>query len=171
MRTEDQVDLFSKPADIADPPPARADGTPPRGLTPGGWVRTTGWLQVGHHPVNSALLATVAGLLWALVGAAALVREFPVAAGIVTLTVPVLFGLSWWVFTTLLRPASSARNVDTKYADELVSGDVVRLHGSIGPIGQVSAVTAAENVRVTFHGGAHQVWARERIVHVAELLS
>lgn len=171
MRTEEHVDLFAKPADVAGTALTRPDGEPPRGLTPDGWVRTTGWLQVGDHPVSSALLAALAGLLWALVGAAALVREFPVAAGIVTLTVPVMCGVSWWFFTTTLRPASSARNVEAVPAEDLASGDVVRLHGSIGPIGQVSAVTVDEDVKVDFHGGAHRSWARGQMVHVAELLS
>ncbi|MFI6096407.1 hypothetical protein ACIA8G_12675 [Lentzea sp. NPDC051213] len=170
MQTEERIDLFSKPANV-DRAPTVVDGSPPRGLTSGGWVRTTGWLQVGDHPVSSAHLAAVVGLLWAVVGAAALVGTYPVAAGVLVLTVPVLCGVSWSVFTGFLRPASRARNVGTRYADELAPGDVVRLHGSIGPIGQVTSVTSGEEVLVDFHGGEHRMWAPSQVVHVAELLS
>ncbi|SDJ53517.1 hypothetical protein SAMN04488074_102311 [Lentzea albidocapillata subsp. violacea] len=170
MRTEEHVDLFAERAD-ADSTPTRVDGGRPRGLTAEGWVRTTGWLQVGDHPVSSVLLAALAGLLWALVGAAALVTEFPVAAGVLTLTTPVFFGVSWWLFTTRLRPASTARNVDTCRADELEPGDTVRLHGSIGPIGQVVEVALGDDdARVVLHGGGQRTWARDDVVHLAELL-
>jgi hypothetical protein len=169
VRPEDHVDLFSKPVHTAEP--GLADGRPPRGLTSEGWVRTTGWLQVGDHPVSSAHIAAMVGLLWALVGAAPLVSTFPIAAGVLVLTVPALCGASWWLFTARLRPASSARNIGTKHASELLPGDFVRLYGSIGPIGQVTLVTFGEDVRVTFHGGEHQSWARRQVVHIAELLS
>ncbi|SMC54887.1 hypothetical protein [Lentzea albidocapillata] len=169
MRTEEHVDLFAERAD-ADSTPTRVDGGRPRGLTAEGWVRTTGWLQVGDHPVSSVLLAALAGLLWALVGAAALVTEFPVAAGVLTLTTPVLFGVSWWLFTTRLRPASTARNVDTCRADELEPGDTIRLHGSIGPIGEVAEVALDDDVRVVLYGGGRRTWARDDVVHLAELL-
>lgn len=169
MRTEDHVDLFAEPVE-ADSTPTRVDGGRPCGLTAEGWVRTTGWLQVGDHPVSSVLLAAVAGLLWALVGAAALVTEFPVAAGVMTLTIPVISGVSWWLFTTRLRPASTARNVDTCRADELEPGDTIRLHGSIGPIGQVVEVALDDDAQVVLHGGARRTWARDDVVHLAELL-
>lgn len=169
MRTENGIDLFSKPA---DPEPILAQGTPPRGLTEEGWVRTTGWLQVGDHPVSSASVAGVMGLLWASVGAAVLVRSFPVAAGVLVLTVPVVCGVAWWVFTCRMRPASTARNIETKRADSLAVGDLVRLYGSIGPVAQVIEVSfSAEEVGVTFHGGLHESWPHDRVVHVAELLS
>lgn len=171
MRSEERVDYFSKPAHDADAAPGLPDGRPPRGLTAGGWVRTTGWLQFGEHPVNSALIAAMTGLLWALIGAASLISTSPVAAGILILTAPVLCGALWWLFTTRLKPASSARNIGTKHANELSPGDVVRLHGSIGPVGQVTAVTFGEDVRVDFHGGGHQSWPRRQVVHIAELLS
>ncbi|WP_439657385.1 hypothetical protein ACSHWB_34005 [Lentzea sp. HUAS TT2] len=179
----DDVDLFAEPvADAAletpdgvDLPtgtaPTRPDGEPPRGLTPDGSVRTTGWLQVGDHPVSSALLAALAGLLWALVAAAVLVREFPVAAGVLTLTVPVACGVLWWLLTTWLRPASTARNVETCRAEELEPGDVVRLHGSIGPVGRITEVVVGEDVRVILHGGNERTWAPDQTVHLAELLS
>ncbi|NKE60411.1 hypothetical protein FXN61_27920 [Lentzea sp. PSKA42] len=171
MWTEDRVDLFSKPVHDDDTAPALAHGGPPRGLTGDGSIRTTGWLQVGDHPVSSAHVAAVAGLLWALVGAAALVSTFPVVAGILVITTPVLCGASWWLLTTRVRPASSARNIGTKRADELAPGDLVRLYGSIGPIGQVVAVICDEGVRVTFRGGGKRSWTRGQVVHVAELLS
>jgi hypothetical protein len=168
VRTDDGIDLFSKPVELA---PLQAQGKPPRGLTEGGWVRTTGWLQVGDHPVSSALLAALAGLLWALAGAAVSVRAFPVSAGALVLVVPVLCGVFWWFFTSRVKPASSARNVGTKHADELAAGDLVRLYGSIGPVAQVAEVRVADEVGVTFQGDARQSWPRDRVVHVAELLS
>ncbi|MDX3659190.1 hypothetical protein PV646_17930 [Streptomyces sp. ID05-26A] len=180
MPTEEHVDLFaeveaaSTAADDGVSPataPSTVDGGVPRGLTPDGRVRTTGWVQAGDHPVSSALLAALAGLLWALVAAAALVSERPVAAGVLTLTVPVVCGVSWWLFTTRLRPASTARNLGTSRADELEPGDLVRLHGSIGPIGQVTEVVVQDDAEVVFHGGERRTWAREHVVHLAELLS
>lgn len=169
MRTDDGIDLFSKPV---EPAPLLAQGKPPRGLTDGGWVRTTGWLQVGDHPVSSASLAALAGLLWALVGAAVSVRAFPVTAGVLVLVVPVLCGVLWWLVTSRLWPASMARNVETKHADELAAGDLVRLYGSIGPVAQVAEVRVADEVDVIFQGEElSQSWPRDRVVHVAELLS
>lgn len=168
MRTEDGIDLFSKPV---EPAPVAALGEPPRGLTGDGWVRTTGWLQVGDHPVSSVHVAALAGLLWALAGAAVLVQDFPVTAGVLVLATPVLCGVVWWLFITRVRPASVARNIATKRADELVPGDLVRLYGSIGPVAQVTEVVSGEDVGVTFQGGLHESWPHDRVVHVAELLS
>lgn len=170
MPTEDDVDLFSKAAPAAETGPSLADGRTPRGLTPGGWVRTTGWLQVGDHPVSSALVAAVVGLLGALVVAAALVETQPVAAGVLVLTVPVVCGGAWWLFTRWLKPASPARNIGTAPAGELMPGDDVRLYGSIGPVGHVAAVTLGEVVEVAFRGGTHQSWPRDETVHLVRLL-
>lgn len=170
MRTEDRVNYFSDSDHLAGRVPVLADGSPPRGLTDGGWVRTTGWLQVGDQPVSSAHVAAMAGLLWALAGAAALVRTFPVVAGMLVLTAPVLSGAAWWLLTTRLRPASPARNIGTKQAEELSPGDVVRQFGSIGPVGRVAEVTFGDDIRVVFHGGSHRSWGRGQAVHVAELL-
>jgi hypothetical protein len=168
--TEDHVDLFT-PARTAKEEPCLADGRTPRGLTAGGWVRTTGWLQFGDHPVSSALMAALLGMLCAMVTAVLLVSTFPVAAGVLVVVVPLLSGAGWGILTTLVKPASTARNLGTKHADKLSPGDVVRLYGSIGPVGQVTAVTFDEGVRVSFHGGGHRSWARRERVHVAELLS
>lgn len=169
MRTDDRVDMFSKPVDGL--PPVLADGTPPRGLTKDGWVRTTGWLQIGDHPVNSAHIAAVVGLLWSSVGAAVLVRTMPVAAGVLVLTAPALCGVSWWLLISRLRPASAARNVETTHAEELSPGDLVRLYGSIGPVGQVTEVTVGDDVRVTFDGGTQRSWNTGQVVHIAEVLN
>jgi hypothetical protein len=169
VQTDATVDLFSKPA--ADQPPSLANGTPPRGLTSDGLVRTTGWLQIGDHPVSSAHLAAVVGLLWSAVGAAVLVGRFPVVAGLLVLTAPAVCGLSWRLLTTRVRPASPALNTETKYADDLAPGDLVRLYGSIGPIGQVTEVRVEEDVQVTFHGGSRQSWGSAEVVQLAELLS
>lgn len=176
MRSEDQVDLFSEPVEAVGvapdlAAPRLADGRPPRGLTTGGWVRTTGWLQVGDHVVSSAHVAAVVGLLCAPAGAVVLASTAPVVGGVLVIVIPVLFGVSWWCFTTWVRPASKVRNTGTKQAGDLSPGDLVRLYGSIGPVGQVVEVTPGEEVRVTFHGGGHESWARGQIVHVVELLS
>lgn len=171
MPTDDHIDLFRKPADVVDTAPSLAGGARPRGLTKYGWVRTTGWLQFGHHPVSSSLVAAAVSLLCALVWAAALVTTRPVEAGVLVIATPMLCGVLWWLFTVLVRPASAARNIATKRCDELAPGDLVRLYGSIGPIGQVAAVTSGKDLRVAFHGGAQRVWAREHVLHVAELLS
>jgi hypothetical protein len=170
VQTEDDVDLFSKPVPAAGTGLGLADGRTPRGLTPGGWVRTTGWLQVGDHPVSSAFVAAVVGLLGAVVVAASLVSTLPVTAGVLVLTTPVVCGGAWWLFTTRLKPASPARNIGTKPVDELSPGDNVRLYGSIGPVGQVVAVTFGEDVGVHFRGGVRESWPRDRTVHLVRLL-
>ncbi|MET9224328.1 hypothetical protein [Lentzea sp. NPDC003310] len=171
MPTDDHVDLFAATATVSEPP-ARIDGGRPRGLTPDGLVRTTGWLQAGDHPVSSVLLAALAGLLWALVAAAALVTERPVAAGVLTLTVPVVCGVFWWLLTTRLRPASTARNVGTSPAAELEPGDLVRLHGSSGPVGRVDEVVPGQDdVRVVLHGGQQRTWANGDTVRLVDLLA
>lgn len=170
MGTEEQVDLFSKPVHAGETAPSLVDGRTPRGLTPDGWVRTTGWLQFGSRPVSSSLVAAVVGLLGAVIVAAALMRTAPVVAGILVLTVPVVCGGAWWLFVARLKPASPARNVGTKHAEELMPGDNVRLLGSIGPVGQVAAVTFGEEVGVYFRGGAHESWPRRRTVQLAQLL-
>ncbi|GAA3624306.1 hypothetical protein GCM10022267_08020 [Lentzea roselyniae] len=170
MLTENGVNLFSKPADVGAAP-SLAHGERPRGLTEAGWVRTTGWLQVGDHPVHSASVAALAGLLWSLVGAAVLVNTAPVLAGVLVLATPLLCGGLWWLYTAYVRPSSSARNIERKHAHELEPGDLVRLCGSIGPIGQVIEVASGEDVRVVFHGGGRQTWPCHQVVHIAELLS
>ncbi|MET8758728.1 hypothetical protein [Lentzea sp. NPDC004782] len=171
MSTEDHVDLFREQVPAADPKLCLADGSPPRGLTAEGWVRTTGWLQFGDQPVSSALMAALLGMLGAMVGAVLLLTTFPVAAGVLVVLVPVLCSAVWGTVITWVRPASSARNIGAKHAEELAPGDVVRLYGSIGPVGQVVEVTFELGVRVVFHGGGHRTWARREVVHVAELLT
>jgi hypothetical protein len=168
--TEDGIDLFSKPAG-SGAALSLAHGERPRGLTEAGWVRTTGWLQVGDHPVHSASVAALTGLLWSLAGAAVLVGKAPVVAGVLVLGTPLLFGGSWWLYTAYVKPASLARNIERKHAHELEPGDLVRLCGSIGPIAQVAEVASGDDVRVVYHGGGRQTWPRHQVVHIAELLS
>lgn len=174
MTGESQVDLFNKavlPTETeTETAPCLADGRPPRGLTPDGWVRTTGWLQFGDRPVGSAYIVALAGLLWALVVAFALLPTTPVASGAVTLLVPVLAGMSWSFFITRVKPASAARNIGTTRAADLSPGDTVRLCGSIGPVGHVTAVTVDEDIRIDFHRGVHRSWAPDHVVHRVELL-
>jgi hypothetical protein len=171
VRNEVGVDLFGRPIHVVEPAPRWEDGRPPRGLTAQGWVRTTGWLQIGDRPVSSAYVAAAVGFLWAPIVAVTLMAEFPVAAGVLVIATPALSGVAWWFFTTCVKPASSARNVGQKHASDLLSGDVVRLCGSIGPVGRVTAVVHDDVVIVDFHGGGRQSWAPSRVVHVAELLS
>ena len=171
MSEEDRVDLFGGPVHVVEPAPRLEDGRPPRGLTAQGWIRTTGWLQIGDRPVSSAFVAAAAGFLWAPIVAVTLMAEFPVAAGVLVVTTPAVAGVAWWFFTTCVKPASSARNTGQKHASDLHAGDVVRLCGSIGPVGRVTAVVHGDVVRVDFHGGGRQSWAASRVVHVAELLS
>lgn len=127
MSTEDQVDLFSKPGIGAGTEPRLAADRPPRGLTADGWVRTTGWLQLGDHPVSSALMAALLGMLCAMVAAVLLVSTFPIAAGVLVVVFPVLCGGVWGILITFVKPASLVRNVGSKHADKLSPGDVVRL--------------------------------------------
>jgi hypothetical protein len=171
VRSEDRVDLFSKPAEVVDAAPGLAGGKQPRGLTSGGWVRTTGWLQIGEHVVSSVHVATVVGLLCAPAAAVALARTTPVVAGILVIAIPALSGVLWWCLTVWVRPASRARNIGTKQAGELSPGDLIRLYGSIGPVGQVTEVSPEEDVRVTLHGGGQESFASGQAVHVVELLS
>ncbi|WP_052684933.1 hypothetical protein [Lentzea aerocolonigenes] len=165
MRSEN---FFSKSVPTVATPPRLADGRPPRGLTGDGLVRTTGWLQAGDHPVSSVYVAAAIGFLWAPIAAVKLMASVPVAAGVLVIAAPALSGTAWWLFTTRVRPSSLARNTGEKCAKDLEPGDVVRLHGSIGPVGQVIAVTPAG---VDFYGGGSLSWAPGDVVQIAELLT
>jgi hypothetical protein len=147
------------------------DGSRPLGLTPDGLVRTTGWLQFGARPIDSALVAGAVGLLAAVM---ITIRVLPVFVGISGLLplLPTACYLSWRVLTKRLLPSSGSRNLATVTVPELRVGDWVRLHGSIGPVGEVAAVAAEVDGRreVEFLGGVTKEWSIHDRLHLVELL-
>ena len=147
------------------------DGSRPLGLTPHGLVRTTGWLQFGTRPIDSALVAAAIGLLAAVM---ITIRVLPVFVGISGLLplLPTACYLSWRALTKRLLPSSGCRNVATVTVPELRVGDWVRLHGSIGPVGEVAAVAAEVDGRreVEFLGGVKREWSIHDRLHLVELL-
>lgn len=156
----------------AEPPNLRLpDGSRPLGLTEDGLIRTTGWLQFGARPIDSALVAAVIGLLAAIMVTIRVLPSFVGISGLVPL-LPAVCYVSWRTLTKRLRPASRCRNLKTVTAQELRVGDWVRLHGSIGPVGEVAAVAAERHGRreVEFLGGAKREWSRHDRLHLVELL-
>ncbi|GAA3434118.1 hypothetical protein [Kutzneria kofuensis] len=145
------------------------DGSPPRGLAEDGLVRTTGWLQFGPRPVSSALIAAVVGLLVAIVATVAVLPVFPGISGLIPL-LPTACYAFWRLLTVRLMPASSARNLATVTAQQLQAGDWVRLHGSIGPVGQVAQAEVGGTCKVTFVGGVEREWSAGDRLHLVELL-
>ncbi|HEY0500158.1 MAG TPA: hypothetical protein VGD48_30725 [Kutzneria sp.] len=147
------------------------DGSRPRGLTADGLVRTTGWLQFGSRPIDSALVAAAVGLLAAIMITIRVLPSFVGISGLVPL-LPAICYLSWRALTKRLRPASGSRNLKTVSVLELRVGDWVRLHGSIGPVGEVAALAAEIGGRreVEFLGGVKREWSRYDRLHLVELL-
>jgi hypothetical protein len=145
---------------------------PPHGLVAQGLVRTTGWLQVGTRPISSGLIVAVIGLLVALVIAIPALPTDPVVGVLIPL-LPEVGYAGWWMLITRILPASSARNVKTVAAEELPAGSWVRLHGSIGPVGEVESTCPRGDaaIEVTFTGGATKIWLRDDPLHVVELLN
>ena len=85
----------------------------------------------------------------------------------------------WFLITTWLVPASAARNTGIVAARELKTGTWVRVHGMIGPIGQVARVQpeqetasstkdSVERVRVSFAGGITTSWPHDHLLHTVE---
>ncbi|KAA5834339.1 hypothetical protein ABT337_11150 [Saccharopolyspora hirsuta] len=136
---------------------------PPRGQRPDGTIRTTGWLQLGRHPISSGIWA-------ALAGAAPGLALVDLAAWL-PLALPALTCTAWYATTRWLRPASPAINRERLRADELLPGDPVRLHGPIGPVGIVEQVTpdTEQHVRVRFTGGTHRVLPADARCHLVHL--
>ncbi|MEU0880454.1 hypothetical protein ABZ345_17770 [Lentzea sp. NPDC005914] len=163
-----KVDLFgnSTPAEVSSQGPAA------RGLLDDGLVRTTGWLQLGTHAVSSEVFCALVFLLHGLVIAIALVPVNPVLAGLTVLAAPPCGWALWRLVTTRLLPASRTREAGTVEARDLVAGSCVRFHGSVGPVGEVAAVTSSgdEEVAVRFAGGLRRAWPADHPVHVVELL-
>jgi hypothetical protein len=190
---EPPVDLFRKAADLysaletqlAGEHDTTRDPQPtcdlrPRGLTDQGLVRTTGWLQLGTHPVSSGLITAIICLLVSLVAAIALLPAYPVLSGLCVLLIPAAGYGVWHLVTTRLAPASTAHNIGTTPAGQLHPGIWVRLHGTIGPVGQVAHVhperddppstdDSADVVHVTFTGGIRKTWSGDHQLHIAEL--
>lgn len=115
------------------------DGIAPRGLRPDGTVRTTGWAQLGNTPIPTGLMAALA----AFSAAVPLVSVAP----LVPVVAPPI-GYLAWKLGTRWRPASQAVNTRRVPIAALTAGQQIRLYGTAGPVGEVSAVTAGETGRV-----------------------
>ncbi|MCP3800171.1 hypothetical protein NLX83_12970 [Allokutzneria sp. A3M-2-11 16] len=145
----------------------RLGSTPPRGLLLDGTVRTTGWLMIAGRPVSSGVLAAIAfafipfaTMAWGDVGFLPL---FTAAAG---------YGM-WKLYTTLVCPASRARNLGPCPAYRLAPGQDVRLHGDIGPVTRLVDVSLhpGGQVRVVVSGGRELHWAADRPVQLVRLVN
>ncbi|AHI01924.1 hypothetical protein GCM10010174_86010 [Kutzneria viridogrisea] len=142
------------------------DGRTPIGLLPDGTVRTTGWVQLWRLPVSSGLWALLAGFWLTL----------PIGLNGISLAplIGAVLGYALWrMWTLLLRPSSRAVNLGLVPASELAGGELVRVYGSAGPVGQVAAVAAnaTGTVLVRLVGGQEFGVAPQRRVWQAELRS
>ncbi|RKT88138.1 hypothetical protein SAMN05421805_101425 [Saccharopolyspora antimicrobica] len=144
--------------DFPDEPPP-----PPRGQRPDGTIRTTGWLQLGRHPISSGLWAALAGAAPGL-ALTDLAPWLPIA-------LPALTCTAWYATTRWLRPASTAINRERVRADELLPGDPIRIYGPIGPVGIVEQVTPgnSDRVLVRFTGGTQRLLPADAPCHVVHL--
>lgn len=110
-----------------------ANGSTPHGLCPNGTVRTTGWLQIGYRPISSGLWAVLGGFFLTL----------PLARGPL-LWLPFVCALAgyalWKMFTMVVHPCSRAVNYSPCTAGELFAGQLIRLYGSAGPVGEIVEV-------------------------------
>lgn len=114
------------------PPAVRLpDGITPRGLLPDGTVRTTGWAQFGSMPVPTGLVAALAAFS-AAVPLASVAPLIPVVAP------PI--GYLAWKLGAKWRPASQAVNTRRVPTAALTAGQLIRLYGTAGPVGEVSTV-------------------------------
>jgi hypothetical protein len=180
------VDLFRNPEGTLDPvrrteddilrDPRLAHGRPPRGLAEQGLVRTTGWLQLGTRVVSSGLVTALISLLISVVAAVTLLSAYPLVSGTCILLLPIGGYAVWYVITMRLVPASTARNIETVAVADLQPGTWIRLHGTIGPVGQVARVQSelerplsARHYDVTFFGGVSMIWPSTHQVHVVDL--
>jgi hypothetical protein len=150
--TVDNASLHGSPDDEPAAQPENTpvvrlpDGIAPRGLRPDGTVRTTGWAQLGNVPIPTGFLAALA----AFSAAVPLVSMAP----LVPVVAPPI-GYLAWKLGTRRRPASQAVNTRRVPIAELTAGQQVRLYGTAGPVGEVSAVTpgAGGQLRVRMAGG------------------
>jgi hypothetical protein len=134
------------------------DGVTPRGLRPDGTVRTTGWAQLGTMPIPTGFMAALA----VFSAAVPLVSVAPLAP-----VVAPPIGYLAWKLGARWRPASQAVNTRRVTIAALTAGQQIRLYGTAGPVGEVSAVSVDEagHVRVRMVGGLEilrrpeqQVW-------------
>lgn len=116
-----------------------SDGIAPRGLLPDGTVRTTGWGQFGSMPVSTGVMAALAAFS-AAVPLASMAPLIPVVAP------PI--GYLAWRLGAKWRPASQAVNTRRVPTAALTAGQLIRLYGTAGPVGEVSTVTADETGRL-----------------------
>ncbi|TWP42179.1 hypothetical protein FKR81_43130 [Lentzea tibetensis] len=113
------------------------DGAAPRGLRPDGTVRTTGWVQFGKLPVSSGF--------WA--ASAAFFATVPLHPWLPVVATPLGY-LVWKWCTTRWRPSSQAVNTRRTPAEDLEPGQHIRLYGTAGPVGEVSATGADAQGRI-----------------------
>jgi len=189
-KAEPAANLFRRSTDLLAPEtdpqgvhhldlPRLPHGATPRGLGEQGLVRTTGWLQFRAHPISSGLITALISLLLTPVVALALLPVQPIVSGLCVPLFPALGYGCWFLITTWLVPASAARNTGIVAARELKTGTWVRVHGMIGPIGQVARVQpeqepasstkdSVERVRVSFAGGITTSWPHDHLLHTVE---
>lgn len=135
------------------------DGTAPRGLRQDGTVRTTGWVQIWRFPVSSGLWAVLASFFLTL----------PTTPWVTFMAMPVGFVL-WKLCTAKWIPASRAVNTGRTPVTQLTVGQLIRLYGTAGPVGQVSALGADAQGRILLRivGGTELLRPREdRVWRVA----
>lgn len=133
-----------------------------RGTRRDGTIRTTGWLQIGTHPISSGLWAALAG---AAAGFAA-----PTSSPWPALVLAALAWFAWFATTRWLRPASPARNRERLPAEQLQPDTPIRIHGPIGPVGVVDETTrTGQHVHIRFIGGTQRTTTADATCHVVEL--
>jgi hypothetical protein len=139
------------------------DGTAPRGLRPDGTVRTTGWAQLGKLRVSSGFCAAQAAFLVT----APLVQVIPWIPVVAT---PLGY-VAWKLYSTKWFPASQAVNVRRTRVEELTAGQLIRLYGAAGPVGEVSGVAgdAAGRIRLRLVGGGEVLRRSGQLVWQVDL--
>jgi hypothetical protein len=126
-------------------------------------VRTTGWAQLGKLRVSSGFCAAQAAFLVT----APLVQVIPWIPIVAT---PLGY-VAWKLCSTKWFPASQAVNVRRIQVEELTTGQLIRLYGAAGPVGEVSAVAAdaAGRIRLRIVGGGELLRRSGRTVCQVDL--
>ncbi|HEV3361037.1 MAG TPA: hypothetical protein VG247_29810 [Pseudonocardiaceae bacterium] len=173
------MDLFATPAerepglltadDLVDQPQLDGGGVP-RGLLADGFVRTTGWLQFGAHPIGTGVVTAIIGLLVGVLVAIAIWSVGPAVSALAVLLFPGAGYGAWWLLSRF-RPASVARDLDVVPVTDLRTNDWIRAYGSIGPVAQVASVAPAADgaAVIRFFGGTTVTWPLDRRVRRVEL--
>ncbi|WP_086820051.1 hypothetical protein [Allokutzneria sp. NRRL B-24872] len=145
----------------------QATPTSPRGLLPDGTVRTTGWLVISGRPVSSGVLTAIA---FAFIPFATM--PWSEVSFLPLCTAAAGYGI-WKLFTTLVCPASEARNLGACPAYRLAPWQDVRLHGEIGPVTRLVDVSLhpGGQVRVELSGGDVLHWAADHPVQLVRLVN